>query len=134
MIITSSEDAKQVPLEMVHLKTFVPKPKFVKPDEEELGEVMVPCPDIIVHKPEPTIGLLPESVALYTPQALIISDPALEMVVLAVATLIASVRGGPLPQTLQGTTESSPEVAISEKRTVMELLISPVVLIKPLPE
>ena len=127
-------DAKQVPLEMVHLKIFGPIPKPVIPEEGEVGEVMVPCPDIIIHKPEPTFGLLPENVALFTPQALTISEPALEMVVLAVATLRASVRGGPLPQTLQGTTERLPEVAISEKRTVMELLISPAVLIKPLPE
>jgi len=119
---------------MVHLKIFGPIPKPVIPEVGEVGEVMLPCPDIIVHKPEPTFGLLPENVALFTPQALTISEPALETVVLAVATLRASVRGGPLPQTLQGTTERLPEVAISEKRTVMELLISPAVLIKPLPE
>lgn len=57
-IDTVAEEAAQGGFEMVHWKTFVPKPN---PVIEVVGEselVIVPLPDINVHTPVPTVAVL----------------------------------------------------------------------------
>ena len=52
------EDAVQGELEIVHAKTFVPKPKAVIEEFGKVGEAIVPLPETSVHKPVPTIAVL----------------------------------------------------------------------------
>ena len=61
LMLTSSKDGAQTPLEIVHLNTLVP---VDNPETEEfprLALAKVPVPEIIVHKPFPTAGTLPFS-------------------------------------------------------------------------
>lgn len=64
LIITSSEDGAQVPLEIVHLKTFIPVPSPVTLDEGFDGVEIVPDPLINVHAPVPEDAVLPLSTVL----------------------------------------------------------------------
>ena len=62
LMLTSSNDGAQTPLEIVHLNTLVP---VDNPETEEFARLAlakVPAPEIIVHKPFPTAGTLPSSV------------------------------------------------------------------------
>jgi hypothetical protein len=58
MMARVDEDAKQGAFEMVHPKTFVPNPKLVIVVFFWVGLVIVPLPEINVHKPVPIIGVL----------------------------------------------------------------------------
>ena len=61
LMLTSSKDGVQTPLEIVHLNTLVP---VDKPETEELARfalAKVPAPEIIVHTPFPIAGTLPFS-------------------------------------------------------------------------
>ena len=51
-------------LEIVQLKLFTPTPRAVNPDVAEVGLVIVPVPEINVHKPVPGAGGLPARVAV----------------------------------------------------------------------
>lgn len=76
VIVISSAEAGQNPLEMVHLSvTEVPAINPVIVEFAELGVVIVAVPDTIVHKPLPTIGEFPASVYEVTLQRLV-SAPA----------------------------------------------------------
>jgi hypothetical protein len=50
-------------LEIVHWKTFAPKPNPVIVDVGEEGVVMVPVPLTSVHVPDPTVAVFPANVA-----------------------------------------------------------------------
>ena len=63
-IVTESNDAAHVPLEMVQTKIFVPTPNPVSPDVGEVGVVMVALPATMVQSPVPTTGVFPASVVL----------------------------------------------------------------------
>ncbi len=54
---TVAVDAKHGGLEIVHAKTFVPKPKPVMVVFSKVGFVIAPLPETNVHKPVPTIGV-----------------------------------------------------------------------------
>ena len=61
LMLTSSKDGVQTPLEIVHLNTFVP---VDNPETEVFARfafAKVPVPEIIVHKPFPIVGTLPFS-------------------------------------------------------------------------
>ena len=61
LMLTSSKDGAQTPLEIVHLNTLVP---VDNPETEEFARLAlakVPVPEIIVHKPFPIVGTLPFS-------------------------------------------------------------------------
>lgn len=64
MIVTSSIEGVHVPLEIVQRKTEIPAliPVTVEPGDD--GEMIVPVPEINVHMPVPTEGVLPASVAV----------------------------------------------------------------------
>ena len=57
VMMTSSVEGVQTPLEIVHRKVFAPTPSAVSPDVGEVGVVMVPLPEISVHIPVPTVGV-----------------------------------------------------------------------------
>lgn len=59
---TSSVEAAQGALEMVHLNVQAPA-RPVSPEVGELGVVIVPVPEINVHNPVPTAGVFPARVA-----------------------------------------------------------------------
>ena len=63
MVIWETE-AAQGGFEMVHAKTLVPAVSPVMPDVGELGVVIVPGPEIFVHKPVPTAGAFAAIVAV----------------------------------------------------------------------
>lgn len=69
VIITSSVEAVQGALEMVHLNVFAPTPSAVSPEVGEDGVVMVPTPEISVHNPVPTPGAFPARVAVVAQMA-----------------------------------------------------------------
>lgn len=77
-MITSSEEEVQGALAMVHLKVLFPVPSPVIPEVGELGEVMLPVPDINVQVPAPTVGVFPAKVAVEA--HIFWSGPALEIV------------------------------------------------------
>ena len=62
VIVTSSKDGGQVPFVIVHRKTFAPTLNPVTPELGELGEPIVPVPEISVHVPVPVDGVFPASV------------------------------------------------------------------------
>jgi len=64
VIITVSEVEGQGALEIVQRKLLAPTPRAVNPDVAEVGVVMVPAPEINVHKPVPGAGALPARVAV----------------------------------------------------------------------
>jgi len=64
LMVTSSFEDEQLPLEIVHLKVFAPDPNPVRPEVGLDGDVIVPDPLINVHIPEPTVGVLPAKVAV----------------------------------------------------------------------
>ena len=67
LIVTSSLDAAQAGLLIVHLKvTLLPMVKPVKPEVAEVGVVMVAVPDTTVHAPVPVTGVFPAKVAVVT--------------------------------------------------------------------
>ena len=59
LIITSSEDGVQVPLEIVHLKILIPVPRPETLDKGFDGVEIVPEPLISVHAPVPEDAVLP---------------------------------------------------------------------------
>ena len=85
---TVSVVGTQVPFEMVQTNTFTPTLTPVIDDVGDVGLVIVPLPETIVHKPVPTIGVLPFNVA--EDAHIIKSDPALAIVGYA-STLIVTV-------------------------------------------
>ena len=95
VIITVSEDDAQGELEIVHLKLLAPTPKAVNPEVAEAGVVMVPVPEINVHKPVPTTGILPARVAVV--EQMVWSGPANAVVgkALIVITFVAVSAGQP---------------------------------------
>ena len=58
-IVTLETEFAQGELEIVHAKTLVPTAKAVIPETGEVGEEIVPLPETKVHKPVPTVGVLP---------------------------------------------------------------------------
>lgn len=85
---TVSVVGAQVPFEMVQTNTFTPTLTPVMDDVGEVGLVIVPLPETIVHNPVPTIGVLPLRVA--EDAQMIKSEPALAIVGNA-STLIVTV-------------------------------------------
>ena len=59
-----SLDGGQDALEIVQTKVFAPADNPVTPDVGLLGVVTVALPAITVHAPDPTVGVLPASVAV----------------------------------------------------------------------
>lgn len=57
--VTVSSEIGQLPLVMVHTKTFGPIPIPVTPEVAELGVVTIPLPAITVQIPVPITGVLP---------------------------------------------------------------------------
>jgi len=81
VIITSSVEGVQGGLEIVHRKVAVPgTAKPVTPEVGEEGVVMVAVPDTTLHAPVPIVGVFPAKVAVVTPQAGFISEPAAAVV------------------------------------------------------
>ena len=67
LITTSSVDAAQAGLLIVHLKvTLLPIVKPVNPLVAELDVVIVAVPDTTLQAPVPVAGLLPAKVAVVT--------------------------------------------------------------------
>jgi hypothetical protein len=65
VIVTSEKDAVQGPFESVQRKTFAPNPIAVIVVVGEVGLVIVPLPETILHVPVPaTIGLFPAIAAV----------------------------------------------------------------------
>ena len=64
VMITSSKEGVQEPLEIVHRKVFAPTPIAVKPEVGDVGVVIVAVPEINVHIPVPVVGVFPASVAV----------------------------------------------------------------------
>lgn len=62
-ISTVEVEGGQTPLEMVHIKIFVPVAIEVTDVFANVGVVIVPLPKITVQLPVPIAGTLPESVA-----------------------------------------------------------------------
>jgi hypothetical protein len=77
-IVTCEELGVHGGLLIVHWNTFDPAPKPVKPDVGEDGVVIVPVPLTKVHKPEPTAGVCPASVAVVPQMACVV--PAADVV------------------------------------------------------
>jgi hypothetical protein len=91
VITTSSVEGVQGALEIVHRKVAVPgTAKPVTPDVGEPGLVIVAVPETTVHKPVPVTGVLPAKVAVVTPQAGVISEPAFAAVGGAVLVITTS--------------------------------------------
>lgn len=61
---TVALEAGQDPLLIVHWKIFNPKPKFVRPVFADVGEVIVPVPEISVQLPVPIAAALPAMIAV----------------------------------------------------------------------
>lgn len=78
IIATVEVDGGHVPLEIVHWKIFVPGDKPVTPEVANVGVVIAPPPEINVHKPLPTAGVLPAKVADEEQTVCVV--PALEIV------------------------------------------------------
>ena len=64
VIKTVSDIEGHDPLEIVQRNVLPPIPKPVNPEVAEVGVVMVPVPKTNVHRPVPTVGALPASVAV----------------------------------------------------------------------
>ena len=61
VMVTSSNEAGQVPFEMVQRKIFAPTDKPLTVDVGDDGVIIVPVPEINVHVPFPIVGALPAS-------------------------------------------------------------------------
>ena len=68
VMVISSNVAAQGALVMVQRNTFAPTANPVMPELAALGEVIVPPPEINVHKPLPTVGIFPARVAVVVAQ------------------------------------------------------------------
>jgi hypothetical protein len=91
VITTSSKVAAQGELDIVQRKVTVPAAtKPVTPEVGELGVVIVAVPETTVHNPVPVTGILPAKVAVVTPQAGVISEPAFAAVGGAVLVITTS--------------------------------------------
>jgi len=64
MIVTLSFDGGHEPFPIVHTNVFTPTLRFVTPDVGSPGVVTVALPVSTVHKPVPTVAVLPASVAV----------------------------------------------------------------------
>ena len=64
VIITSSVEGAQGAFDIVQRKVFAPTPRAVRPEVGDVGVVMVPEPEINVHKPVPAKGVFPARVAV----------------------------------------------------------------------
>src|SRR5688572_19352683 len=97
MMLIWSVEAGHEPLVMVHWNVFVP---MLNPDTVEVGEVgvaMVPVPLTSVHKPEPTVGVLPAKEVVNVLQRFW-SGPAAEVLGGAYTIMLTwSVEGGHEP-------------------------------------
>ena len=81
VIITSSVEGVQGALDIVQRRVAVPgTAKPVTPEVGEVGVVMVAVPETTDHTPVPTAGVLPANVAVVTPQAGFMSEPAAAVV------------------------------------------------------
>ena len=68
VIVTSSLEAEQGELIIVHLKTYVLPAVPVKVEVAELGVVILPpVPETILHVPVPTVGVFAARVVLVSP-------------------------------------------------------------------
>jgi hypothetical protein len=79
-VIVTLEAFEQVPLVIVHLNTLAPVPRPVTVVLGLVGAVIVPLPLTNVHKPVPTLGVLPAIVAV---AQTVCAGPAFEGVTLA---------------------------------------------------
>jgi hypothetical protein len=67
LMITSSADAVQAPLLIVHLSVALdPTTNAVTPDVADEGVVTVAVPLTTLHAPVPVVGVLPAKVAVVT--------------------------------------------------------------------
>jgi len=62
LMVISSVDGVQTPLEVVHRNVLTPVLKPVTPEVGEEGVVTTPVPAITVQVPVPTAGVFPASV------------------------------------------------------------------------
>ena len=82
VITTSSVEGVQGALEIVHRNVAVPgTANPVTPEVGDPGVVIVAVPDTTAHALVPTTGVFPAKVAVATPQAGLISEPAAAVVV-----------------------------------------------------
>ena len=89
VITTSSVEGVQGELEIVQRRVAVPgTAKPVTPDVGELGVVIVAVPETTLHVPVPTVGVFPAKVAVLTPQAGFMSEPALAVVGAALTVIV----------------------------------------------
>jgi hypothetical protein len=63
VMVTFETDDTHGALEIDHRKTLAPVPRPVNVVLGSVGFVMVPLPEIKVHEPVPTAGVLPVNVA-----------------------------------------------------------------------
>jgi hypothetical protein len=93
VIVTVLDDGAQGGFEIVQSKTLGPIPNPVIPEVLDVGEVIVPDPLTSVHKPIPTDGIFPASVAV-VPQT-VCAGPAIEVVAPPVFVIVTVlVEGG----------------------------------------
>jgi hypothetical protein len=71
---------KQTPLAILHCKTVVPADNPVIVDIGLFGEVTTPLPEMILHVPTPTVGVLPANVVLPLLTHMVCETPALAIV------------------------------------------------------
>ena len=79
LISTSSTDAGQDPLVIVHWNVFVPIPNPVTGEVAEVGVVIVPLPETSVQIPEPIVGMFPFNKE--NEAQIVESNPALAIVI-----------------------------------------------------
>jgi hypothetical protein len=117
LIITSSVEAGQTPLEIVHRKVAEePITNPVTPEVGEAGVVIVAVPATTLQAPEPIAGTLPASVAIVTLQS-VWSGPAVEAVGRSEIVIITSSVDGVHPG------------AVMVQRSVVEApIVNPVIL------
>lgn len=78
VMVTLSADGGQVPFEIVQTNVFVPTLNPLTPGVAEVVDVRVPVPAVIVHIPDPIIGMFPFKTEAV--EQIVESNPALATV------------------------------------------------------
>ena len=100
-IVTSSLEEAQGALDIVHLNIALPAAsRPVTPEVGEPGVVMLAFPETFVQLPIPSDGVFPDNVAILTPQAGLISVPAIAIVggAFIVIVIVFDIEGEPVTQ------------------------------------